>query len=429
MYANTSIGECAGSACSNSCLSQCNVIIGNCAGGTKASISSSSNFHNRVTIVGHGAYACGHRGCCGGEDHVMIGHGAGCNVKGNRIVALGWQALCNSCHCNMCDLVFAGFQAGSSAHCVACNVAIGARAAQNMGIYGGSRCCSTGSIHIGNHASQCKSASICDVFIGFCAGQGFTLANGTKTQKSVAVGVRAGARIGQCAAVLGHVPTPNNIFIGYQAGCNGCSCGKDNIQIGGEHSFCSINGNGVTQYCNVILIGSCQQNVIGSGATRYSNFTRIGACGTGAGCIKVVGCLVKGSGSFNIVHPSPEKCKTHRLHHSFVESPTRGDNLYRWSIETKSCSYSLRLPSYFKYLNENTTVKISPANHFGKAYGEISEDGNILNICSDSDGRYNVLAIGTRCDELALSGWHGVETDMSEYDTKRCSQGCFYGYK
>tara|TARA_Y100001937_G_scaffold124354_1_gene188918 strand:+ start:1089 stop:1358 length:270 start_codon:yes stop_codon:yes gene_type:complete len=89
----------------------------------------------------------------------------------------------------------------------------------------------------------------------------------------------------------------------------------------------------------------------------------------------------------------------------------------------------MSLPSYFKYLNENTTIKVSAANHFGKAYGEISEDGNTLNICSDSDGKYNILAIGTRCDSYALSGWHGVETDMNKSDSEMCGQGCFYGYK
>jgi len=89
----------------------------------------------------------------------------------------------------------------------------------------------------------------------------------------------------------------------------------------------------------------------------------------------------------------------------------------------------MNLPSYFKYLNENTTVKVSAANHFGKAYGEISEDGNTLNICSDSDGKYNILAIGTRCDSYVLCGWRGVETNMSKCDSERCGQGCFYGYK
>jgi len=52
--------------------------------------------------------------------------------------------------------------------------------------------------------------------------------------------------------------------------------------------------------------------------------------------------------------------------------------------------------------------------------GKVSEDGNYLNICSNQDGKYNVLAIATRCDELITKGINGktfqLEEDMKDRD-------------
>jgi hypothetical protein len=39
-----------------------------------------------------------------------------------------------------------------------------------------------------------------------------------------------------------------------------------------------------------------------------------------------------------------------------------------------------------------------------------------LIICSNKDGRYNVILIGTRCDQCATEGWKGTERDMLESD-------------
>ena len=157
---------------------------------------------------------------------------------------------------------------------------------------------------------------------------------------------------------------------------------------------------------NTIIIGACN---CGKG----SNTTLIAACNNSSSCIRLCGCLSKGGGTFQIVHPNPSK-KGKWLHHSFTEAPTRGDNLYRWSINVSNCEHSIKLPNYYKYLNENNTVKISPVGHFGRAYGKIDENQDNLIVCADQDGSYNILLMGTRCDELALKGWHGVEQDMTE---------------
>jgi hypothetical protein len=95
--------------------------------------------------------------------------------------------------------------------------------------------------------------------------------------------------------------------------------------------------------------------------------------------------------------------------HSFVESPTAGDNIYRYEINTNDCQATLQLPSYYKWLNKDDQVWITPVGHFGNAYGIIDATQSSVSICSDVDGKYMALIIGTRKDEKANEYWPGVE--------------------
>lgn len=117
--------------------------------------------------------------------------------------------------------------------------------------------------------------------------------------------------------------------------------------------------------------------------------------------ISKTGVMTKGGGSFDIPHPDPLKEKEGwHLRHSFVESPTRGDNLYRWTIEVRDGESIIELPDYFKYLNENVQVWVSPKGHFGRAFGDVDSEFNNILIKADTDGLYNVLAVGTRKDKI-----------------------------
>jgi len=112
--------------------------------------------------------------------------------------------------------------------------------------------------------------------------------------------------------------------------------------------------------------------------------------------------LSKTSGSFDIPHPDPAKEKQGwRLRHSFVESPSRGDNLYRWKVNVVKKAALITLPDYFKYLNENVQVWVSPYRHFGRAYAEVDAGLTKIMVRADADGEYNVLAVATRKDHLA----------------------------
>jgi hypothetical protein len=114
------------------------------------------------------------------------------------------------------------------------------------------------------------------------------------------------------------------------------------------------------------------------------------------------GSITKGSGSFDIPHPDQKKEKQGwRLRHSFVESPSRGDNLYRWIVNVVNKVAFISLPDYFKYLNENVQVWVSSDKHFGHAFGEVDAKLTKITITADSDGHYNVLVVATRKDHLA----------------------------
>jgi len=121
------------------------------------------------------------------------------------------------------------------------------------------------------------------------------------------------------------------------------------------------------------------------------------------GTAYVQGTLTKGGGSFLITHPDPTKAEQgYKLRHCFVESPTRGDNLYRYQVVTTqdNLSTTITLPDYWQYLNENPQVWISPINCFGIGYGTVNQDLTEINITTNVAGTYNVLLIGTRKDKL-----------------------------
>jgi len=119
--------------------------------------------------------------------------------------------------------------------------------------------------------------------------------------------------------------------------------------------------------------------------------------------------ISKVTNNFKISHPDPTKCSTHFLTHSTMETPTAGDNIYRYEVETVSCQASFELPSYYKFLNENDQVWITPKDHHGKAWACVTNDQTKVCVNSDTDGKYYVLVIGTRKDECAIGSWQGVE--------------------
>lgn len=126
---------------------------------------------------------------------------------------------------------------------------------------------------------------------------------------------------------------------------------------------------------------------------------------------------VNGTKNFEMPHPHPDKKETHRLRHSAVESPTAGDNLYRFEIEATEAlqEVELELPDYFQYLNKNVDIWVNGVDHFGNAYGKV--EGNTLKVTCEYAGKYKALVIGTRNDDhQSVQDWDlkGVERKVGE---------------
>lgn len=128
---------------------------------------------------------------------------------------------------------------------------------------------------------------------------------------------------------------------------------------------------------------------------------------------------VGGTKNFEIPHPNPEKKATHRIRHGAVESPTAGDTLYRYTIQStqNSDKVFIDLPDYFIYLNKNVQIFVTPQGHFGNGYGILNEETEQLEIHCQNEGDYNVLVIGTRNDNhQSVKDWDikGVEREIGE---------------
>ena len=121
---------------------------------------------------------------------------------------------------------------------------------------------------------------------------------------------------------------------------------------------------------------------------------------------------VSGSKTFNIPHPDPTKLiHGYKLRHSCIESPTRGETLYKYSIVTTSVNeqFTITLPSYFTFLNEKTALAfISPTNVLSACFAFIAAGDNIVQGMCQLPGNYNVLVIGTRNDQAAYDTFDNI---------------------
>lgn len=283
------------------------------------------------------------------------------------------------------------------------------------------------------------TSSLFQTAVGYCA------MNPGGGIQAIAIGYKAAQYAGQFS------PTDNNlnmiaigteslniatnscytVAIGYRAGYDNVD-GKENTYIGslaGQNNDYNPAGAGavflgynagmcVTRSCGSIFLGACAYGttcgyaycciVIGNALTG-------GNTGTGkmcSGSFTFTGSVSKSSGSFRIVHPNPAKSETKDLWHSFVESPNEGDNLYRFSLDVTGCRGVITLPNYYRHLNKNDQIWVSPVGHFGAAYGTVTENQECAVICTNSDGCYNVLLVGTRKDRAATHAWKGTERDI-----------------
>jgi hypothetical protein len=216
---------------------------------------------------------------------------------------------------------------------------------------------------------------------------------------NIAIGQMASKSVGFCRSSTSYC-TFKNIALGYNAG---------SANSVGTNTICALQ-------CTIYI--GAQSRLSGTGCIKGE--MAIGACSIGVGNyytvfgnasttgVYVCGCVTKGSGTFQIVHPNPKKINKW-LHHSFTESPNAGDNLYRYKFNISNCEYCFKLPNYYKYLNTCNMAWVYPTDHFGQGHAKIDDKKENLIIKTDTDGCYTVLLMGTRCDAWALKHWQGTE--------------------
>ncbi len=126
--------------------------------------------------------------------------------------------------------------------------------------------------------------------------------------------------------------------------------------------------------------------------------------------LRVAGNLVKSSGYFEIEHPLRPAVG---LRHSFVEGPTRGDNIYRYRVHTVAGRAEIELPTYYPYLNEDPMIWLTAEGGPALATAEYDRQTNRIHIRSKvPNATLNVLVMATRRDlaaKQAFEGRGGVE--------------------
>jgi len=94
-----------------------------------------------------------------------------------------------------------------------------------------------------------------------------------------------------------------------------------------------------------------------------------------------------------------------------VETPSAGGNIYKYQIDCNEGENYIDLPDYFRHLNTDSLVWANAFKHFGRAWGEVIENGKRAKIVCEQSGVYNILIFGDRKDEIAVKEFdqYGVE--------------------
>ena len=207
----------------------------------------------------------------------------------------------------------------------------------------------------------------------------------------------------------------------------------------GVYGYALNDGNQTTMTNAYAVYAHCNQDDTGGAMTNgygvYSRVDRDGGTGgtgyayrgifegtwgtkrglwiTGDTENSVDGSFSKGSGSFKIPHPLPEKNETHHLVHSFVESP-QANNIYRGKVTLVNGSATINLDTEstmtegtFVLLNRDIHCFTSNESDWDAVRGSVS--GNILTIeCQNPSSTATVawLVIGERHDKhMYDTGW------------------------
>jgi hypothetical protein len=132
------------------------------------------------------------------------------------------------------------------------------------------------------------------------------------------------------------------------------------------------------------------------------------------GGVAITGALSKGSGSFRIQHPLPEKKQTHDLVHSFIEGP-KADLIYRGLVTLQNGRAQVNIDEVSGMTNGTFValcreVQCFTSNETGWTALRGKVVGNVLSIESQQSCNDEVswMVIGERQDE------HMMNTDWTD---------------
>jgi hypothetical protein len=165
-----------------------------------------------------------------------------------------------------------------------------------------------------------------------------------------------------------------------------------------------------------VVFGNNILSLVAGGAER-GRFSGTGLAVTGA--LSCTGALSKGSGSFRIEHPLPEKSATHQLVHSFIEGP-QADLIYRGKVVLVDGKASVNIDAAatmtegtFEVLCRDIQCFTTNESGWTAVRGKVT--GNILTIeAKDADCADEIswMVIGERQDP------HMMETDWTDDNGK-----------
>ena len=243
------------------------------------------------------------------------------------------------------------------------------------------------------------------------------VSGGLAISKTLSIGGEIINMVGPTARIK-MTGTSNDIWIGAQI----------NDGAGDWHVYDITSNRRVMGYYrsnNNLALGSGGTGLVSVDGTNDSSNSTNGALlvygGIGvAKSVSIGGTLRKATGTFDIAHPQPsKKAQGYRLRHGFVESPTGGDNIYRYQQDSTNGTITITLPEYYAYLNKDSQVFITAVNVMGYGMGRVEVDPTtniaVVHCRVSTNGLYNVLIIGTRKDEDVQKYWEQTYEGNPEY--------------
>ena len=178
------------------------------------------------------------------------------------------------------------------------------------------------------------------------------------------------------------------------------------LELNNAGTLKAYDGSGTVPYYSRLIFSGVFGNY---GGTSTFNISSVNGNAT------FLGALSKGSGSFKIPHPLPEKTDTHYLYHSFIEGP-QADLIYRGHIQLVNGTASVNIDEAarmtegtFEALCTNVCCFTSNESDWTAVRGSIS--GNILTIeAQDPTSTADVcwMVVGERKDQ------HMLDTDWTD---------------